>query len=805
MTKKQKPLLVNVAHLSKTKKKLQNTYSFFKVSLKANNTALAFALQTEKQKHTLLQRDNMHLRKEVASAHFDLAIYKHKCRELLLILKNLYRNSLQHLNMVVELFPDNDLFEPSGDHNVFRTEPDNPPVENELPDSLSSVAPDLREVPKDSEMQAGILENNMPAVLPVPSRAETDKEKRYSNHQALQRKSAHQSNSFREEVSRVSHRTSQSAYDIDSLPGHLSSQTSSAINIAGTLGPSAEVNAPCDLPENTVVSNPTMELTHSNDAEIHHSTEQKTSKLPKPKCNKIKMSTLVASSPADTSQGMGGTSCGLKEPQPEPLSTTSHPEGQLLDISNKHLQAEFQSKPTSHIPKRVKSRIERDKKVKSIKSTIDSGDSVCLALGDYLMDDDVFSFKPNKKETFPFEKDPFQKTKSKVTYRKPRNKSQTSSFIHSVATMLSPHDQDNGGSIVDHNDGADNFETVQFEGASYPTGGNESQINTESSTKSQGHSNSRCRGTFVISAEQTPQIREELGLLSKDNDSSLHIEESLDSRAATKDAGSVTAMPSSCKRPWMSIQDPGSLPGDLYGSNNKENVLPLEEFSVSGHEFQKPKKARKEVSSRCGRKKSQSSNDDVKDKNKHLHGKSEHVACLPESTDSPDFLFLKDTFLLDEDTSTSKSDSRVDKNPKWYRNKFKLPSADNSFRSPRKTFFLSNPEMPPVNMSKEMTEGEGARQHLGDLLINEIPPSLNSSIADTEPGSLTCSPKRHPANGQQLMEETTLITSVSSPGRVLMSVTNNHDGPRKENQGRSRRCKDAVSYKEPSLRSKMRR
>ncbi|KAM9802650.1 uncharacterized protein sgo2 isoform X4 [Syngnathus typhle] len=787
MTKKQKPLLANVVHLSKTKKKLQNTYSFFKVSLKANNTALAFALQTEKQKHTLLQKDNMHLRKEVASAHFDLAIYKHKCRELLLILKNLYRNSLQQLNMVVELFPDSDLFEPSGDHNVFRTEPDNPPVEN-----LPSLAPDLPEVPKDSEMQA----------------AETDKEKRYSNHQALQRKSEHQSNILREEVSRVSHRTSQSAYDIDSLPGHLSGQTSSAINIAGTLGPSAEVNAPCDLPENTVVFNPTMELTHSNDAEIaiHHSTEQKNSKLPKPKCNKIKVSNLVASSLADTSQGMGGTSCGLNEP----ISTTSDPEGQILDISNKHFQDEFQSKLGSHIPKRVKSRVEREKKVKSTKSTMDSGDSVCLALGDYLMDDDVFSFKPNKKETFPFEKDPFPKTKSKVTYRKPRNKSQTSSLIHSVATVLSPHDQNNGGSIVDHNDGADNFETVQFEGASYPTGGNESQINAESSTKSQGHSNSRCRGTFVISADHTAHIREELGLLSKDKDSSLHIEESLDSRAATKDAGSVTAMPSSCKRPWMSTQDPGSLPGDLYGSNNKENVLPLEEFSVAGHEFQKPKKARKEVSSRCGRKKSQSSNDVVKDMNKHLHGKSvcpaEHVASLAESTDSPDFLFLKDIFLLDEDTNSSKSDSRVDKNPKWYRNKFKLPSVGNTNRNPRKTFFLSNPEMPPINMSKEMTEGEGARQHLGDLLIDEIPPSLNSSIADTGPGSLTCSPKRQPANGQQLMEETTLITPVSSPaGRVLMSVTNNHASPCKENQGRSKRCKDAVSYKEPSLRSKMRR
>lgn len=56
----------------------------------------------------------------------------------------------------------------------------------------------------------------------------------------------------------------------------------------------------------------------------------------------------------------------------------------------------------------------------------------------------------------------------------------------------------------------------------------------------------------------------------------------------------------------------------------------------------------------------------------------------------------------------------------------------------------------------------------------------------------------HKAVKQRLCvsEKTVLCVAAS---RALMSVTNTIANPDKENQGRSRRCKGVVSYKEPSL------
>lgn len=61
---------------------IPDTSSFFKVSLKTNNKALALAVQAEKQKSMQLQTENLHLRREVQSACFDLATKKHNYRKL---------------------------------------------------------------------------------------------------------------------------------------------------------------------------------------------------------------------------------------------------------------------------------------------------------------------------------------------------------------------------------------------------------------------------------------------------------------------------------------------------------------------------------------------------------------------------------------------------------------------------------------------------------------------------------------------------------------------------------------------------
>ncbi|XP_051937808.1 shugoshin 1 [Hippocampus zosterae] len=692
------------ASASKIKNKMHNTSSFFKVSLKTNNKALALAVQAEKQKSMLLQKENLHLRREAQSACFDLATKKHKYRKVLLILKNLYRSTLQHMNMVAELFPDSVLFEPSADDNVLPTDPDNPSIKN--------VARDPPDVSKDSaelspEIQPDSLKNNMPAVLPTLSRnvstgnAKTDDGKRNSNQQTLQMESPRQFNKLREEVTRQSARFSQSGYDSNSLPCRLSSPTS-----AETPSPSAEVNAPCNQ-------------------------------------------------------------------APESL--------------DKHPKAASQSKLTSRLPKRVKSRVGGHQKGRSTKSTVDSSDFVCPAL-----DDDVLSFASNQNEKLPVEKDYSKKTRSNITYRKYTKKSQRGSSI-SVTSMLPPHDRETGGSMVDHNERTDSFATAELEEPSHSTG--EPQVNDESAPTSQGHPNSRCRKTFVIHH---------------------HVEETTDGR-------SVTPKPSSCKRPWESTRNQGSLPVNLSDSDDRDDIPPREESSAD-YEFQKHKKARKEVSMRSNREKSHVNNDSsdhAKNKNnkKQRHDKGvcpeEDVVYLPDPPDSPFynvFAFLDDPYAHSEDILKSKS--WADRNSKRYRNTSKYTPPDNSARNLRETFVVSEPKTPPINtmtmLSKEMTadtdEGEAPRQHLGDLLTDETPPWMNISVADMEPGSLNCSPKQRASKGRKVVEETTVITPVSSPAsRAFMPLTNIICNSEKENQGRGRRCKGVVSYKEPSLNKKIRR
>ncbi|MEQ2218899.1 hypothetical protein XENOCAPTIV_009675 [Xenoophorus captivus] len=102
-----KPSKQTSAMASKIKNKILNTSSFFKVSLKNNNKALALALQAQKEKSRQLEMEVVYLQKQVEALCFELATKKYKQRKLLLILKNLHSNTLQHLNMAAELVSDN--------------------------------------------------------------------------------------------------------------------------------------------------------------------------------------------------------------------------------------------------------------------------------------------------------------------------------------------------------------------------------------------------------------------------------------------------------------------------------------------------------------------------------------------------------------------------------------------------------------------------------------------------------------------------------------------------------------------------
>uniref|UniRef100_A0A668SUC2 Shugoshin C-terminal domain-containing protein n=1 Tax=Oreochromis aureus TaxID=47969 RepID=A0A668SUC2_OREAU len=88
---------------SKIKNKLLNTSSFFKVSLKTNNKALALALQAQRKRSSQLEMEVMHLQKQVDALCFELHLV---FLLQLLILNNFRSNALQHLDMVADLFSD---------------------------------------------------------------------------------------------------------------------------------------------------------------------------------------------------------------------------------------------------------------------------------------------------------------------------------------------------------------------------------------------------------------------------------------------------------------------------------------------------------------------------------------------------------------------------------------------------------------------------------------------------------------------------------------------------------------------------
>ncbi|XP_061697806.1 uncharacterized protein LOC133512315 [Syngnathoides biaculeatus] len=352
-----------------------------------------------------------------------------------------------------------------------------------------------------------------------------------------------------------------------------------------------------------------------------------------------------------------------------------------------------------------------------------------------------------------------------------------------MKSLLSHFAQESGRSIVDHNEVTANFAESEETNSSV-TGGNETRINTETSVETGRYRGSRHGGTFVISVAQATQIREELELLSKDKDSIREVEES-SKHWVTRVRGSVAAIPISCKRPRVASKDPGILP---INCNNTDDIPQLKEFSVEGYQFQKPKKARQEVSGRSSRKKVQhnsESADHAMNQSKSSHGNAvspvDEVTYLTDPTASlfcDEFAFLADPGNVHHTDETFMSKSRVNRNSRCYTRTSKLPSPDNSSRSLSKVFVITQAEIPaltPINMtiSNEMDsssdEEEAACQNLYDIITDEMPPWLNVSVADTEPGSLNCSPKEQISRGQQVIEETVLIAPESSPVSGIMT------------------------------------
>ncbi|XP_064185685.1 uncharacterized protein sgo2 [Anguilla rostrata] len=99
----------NSSFAAKIKTKIQNTSSFFKVSLKTNNKALALALVAQKEKSRLLETETVRLRKEVQALCFDLAHRRHKHNQLVRLLRDHQARALNSLVAAVDLLSSEDV------------------------------------------------------------------------------------------------------------------------------------------------------------------------------------------------------------------------------------------------------------------------------------------------------------------------------------------------------------------------------------------------------------------------------------------------------------------------------------------------------------------------------------------------------------------------------------------------------------------------------------------------------------------------------------------------------------------------
>ncbi|KAF7709524.1 shugoshin 2 [Silurus meridionalis] len=89
---------------AKIKTKIHNTSSFFKLSLKTNNKALALALVAQKEKSKQLEMETVRLQKDLQNLRFDLAIQRHKNTKMLRVLREFYNNSFNFMAKAVDLF-----------------------------------------------------------------------------------------------------------------------------------------------------------------------------------------------------------------------------------------------------------------------------------------------------------------------------------------------------------------------------------------------------------------------------------------------------------------------------------------------------------------------------------------------------------------------------------------------------------------------------------------------------------------------------------------------------------------------------
>ncbi|XP_055361275.1 shugoshin 2 isoform X2 [Betta splendens] len=620
---------------SKIKNKILNTSSFFKVSLKTNNKALALALAAQKQRSTELEKEIVYLQKQVEALCFELATRKYKDRKLLLILKSLYGNTLQHFDMVAELFPDSDLCKPSkNNRSFFGGGNEENPVQTRLTELL----------PPEPEMSANLLcaSRTIPAydislkrldekAFSIQSRclkssyvskddAEAENVCSGQPIQAPLAVTSRPSSSLRDEVDRLS--MILSLPEVVRKPVPHNTQTP-------TVGRTCEEPTTCGLvartepqhgqkQENTDLVNTTMEMTLTCPTEIV-TVETKAKK----KGSSCKLKNTENEEKTSLSTVKTFTESRTKEVTPYSIETVLQTDGNLVEDNAGREVIKPQS---SKIPSKIvnKSRIAKLSKSKTgtnqnkfksnqipSKSKTESPDTVLPDLDDYFSDVELSTEKDNEKQAV-----------FKVTSRRSKTKGRRmSSVTRRTFISLPPHESESyqskqelpqydqgecqGQLLEDFLCGTDEISHPKPEHVEHAS---------RSLAKPQGRINSR--STFVISVgtddgsaicvspETSFTVQDfipgsgfncEGEDLSTANDVSVvqHRSESNPQRHSEK--ASVEDALRSCKRPWVATQDSGASLEDLCSYASRGDLL-LEPDCLSDTEFQKMKKAKRDKS-----------------------------------------------------------------------------------------------------------------------------------------------------------------------------------------------------------------
>ncbi|KAF3843556.1 hypothetical protein F7725_002405 [Dissostichus mawsoni] len=350
----------------------------------------------------------------------------------------------------------------------------------------------------------------------------------------------------------------------------------------------------------------------------------------------------------------------------------------------------------------------------------------------------------------------------------------------------------------------------------------------------------KCRGTFVVSVAResifsigaSPEVSAlEQDLMPSTETSTCGTEEP----ATVMDAGVdlnnsesnqhsegdlIKETPSSCKRPWRSTMNRKALQEDLSCNDDLE-VLALDQERTSASEVQISKKARREGKSKSTKKKVQRekrvdhlSNRKKTDKRISFQNEvcyledggdaSPHPGDgIPERNEEQlDDLQMADlhSHINEEDDSFGDlfdSKSGMAQTPKWCRKTSTAAHTSTGGRKPKETLVVYRRKTQDIVTLKNKrtthvlnnldTREEAVRLDVGNLLIDEMPPWMDVNVLD-EIDSLLATPRRKTSVRAALIKE-----SPSEPS------------PENENGGRSRRGKGVISYKEPTINSKMRR